>query len=90
MDSGPIVALVLVVVVLIGTVAFVMHTRRHHPEQTAGHRGVDPVMQPSAPPIGLQRDPGTDRPGDPGTEGMTVPQPGDIGPGVPPPPTQPR
>jgi hypothetical protein len=80
MDSGQIVALIAVIVVVVAVAAFSVHLRRHdHPEDTATHdmRQASELRDPTPmPPY-----PGTDRPGDPGAEGMAVPSPGSIAPG---------
>jgi hypothetical protein len=80
MDSGVVVAIAAVIVVLIGVVAFSVHLRgRDHPEDTASH-GVEDASH-SGEPLRMPPYPGTDRPGDPGAEGMAVPSPGNIAPG---------
>lgn len=84
MDVELISAVVIVAAVLVGVVVFWLHLRRRdHPETTASHdtgpagAGWD---DPRIPPY-----PGTDRPADPGAEGMAVPRPGAISPGAEPP-----
>ncbi|MGE0731361.1 MAG: hypothetical protein AB7O92_33365 [Acidimicrobiia bacterium] len=83
MSTGMIVAIVSVVVVAVATVAFLLHTRRHHPEQTAGHQAADQPMEPTVP-EGISKRATADRPAGPGAEGMSVPEPGAITPGPPP------
>jgi hypothetical protein len=83
MTAGAVFAIVAVVVVVAAVLAFWMHTRAQHPEDTASHDTRYTVDREDAERMAPY--PGTDRPGGPGAEGMAVPQPGDVGTGPEPP-----